>query len=79
MEVDTGAAVSLAPESVVSSLLSTTPLLPSSIILKTYTGEQIHVKGLLTVEVKYGQQVFDWRAVARVSSPTVSAVLEDQI
>ena len=52
MEVDTGAAVSLAPESVVSSLLSATPPLPSSVILKTYTGEQIHVKGSLTVEVK---------------------------
>ena len=47
MEVDTGAAVSLAPESAVASLLSTHQLLPSSVVLKTYTGEQIPVKGSL--------------------------------
>ena len=56
MEVDTGAAVSLAPESAVASLLSSTTLQPTSIILKTYTGEQIPVKGTLPVEVRYGQQ-----------------------
>ena len=44
MEVDTVAAVSLAPELAVPSLLSTT-LLPSSVILKTYTGEQIPSQG----------------------------------
>lgn len=58
MEVDTGAAVSLAPESAVTSLLSTHPLLPSSVILKTYTGEQIPVKGALKVNIKYGQQQY---------------------
>ena len=56
MEVDTGAAVSIAPESAVTSLLSSSPLLPTSIVLKTYTGEQIPVKGTLTVEVSYGQK-----------------------
>ena len=56
MEVDTGAAVSLAPESAVESLLSSSELLPSNVILKTYTGEQIPVKGSLLVDVKYGQQ-----------------------
>ena len=56
MEVDTGAAVSLAPESAIASLLSSTTLQPTSIILKTYTGEQIPVKGTLSVDVKYGQQ-----------------------
>ena len=56
MEVDTGAAVSLAPESAVESLLSSSKLFPSNIILETYTGEQIPVKGSLLVDVKYGQQ-----------------------
>ena len=56
MEVDTGAAVSLAPESAVASLLSTFSLQPTNVVLKTYTGEQIPVKGTLSVNVKYGQQ-----------------------
>ena len=56
MEVDTGAAVSLAPESAVASLLSISPLQPTNVVLKTYTGEQIPVKGTLSVDVKYGQQ-----------------------
>ena len=56
MEVDTGAAVSLAPESAVASLLSTSPLQPTNVVLKTYTGEQIPLKGTLSVDVKYGQQ-----------------------
>ena len=49
MEVETGAAVSLAPESVVAPLLSSSKLLPSTVILKTYTGERIQVKGSLQV------------------------------
>lgn len=56
MEVDTGAAVSLAPESAVESLLSASELQPSNVILKTYTGEQSPVKCSLLVDVKYGQQ-----------------------
>ena len=56
MEVDTGAAVSLAPESAVASLLTHSTLQPTGVILKTYTGEQIPVKGTMTVDVKYGQQ-----------------------
>ena len=56
VEVDMGAAVSLAPESAVASLISTAKLQPSNVILKTYTGEQIPVKGTLSVDVKYGQQ-----------------------
>ena len=56
MEVDTGAAVSLALESAVATLLSTTQLQSSNTILKTYTGEQIPVKGVMSVDVCYGQQ-----------------------
>ena len=56
MEVDSGAAVSLATETAVASLLTTTELHPSDTVLKTYTGERIPVKGVLRVDVEYGQQ-----------------------
>ena len=69
MEVDTGAAVSLAPESAVTSLLSTHQLLPSSVILKTYTGEQIPVKGALKVNVKYGQQQYTNLTLLVIAGP----------
>ena len=58
MEVDSGAAVSLATESAVASLLSSSELQPTDAVLKTYTGEQIPVKGVLKVDVEYGQQRF---------------------
>lgn len=58
MEVDTGAAVSLAPESAVEALLPSVQLQPSNVTLKTYTGETIPVKGTLSVDVNYGQQVY---------------------
>ena len=56
MEVDTGAAVSLAPESAVTSLLPSAIIQPSNVVLKTYTGEQIPVKGSMKVDVSYGEQ-----------------------
>ena len=58
MEVDTGAAVSLATESAVEALLPSVQVQPSNITLKTYTGETIPVKGTLSVDVNYGQQVY---------------------
>ena len=58
MEVDTGAAVALAPESAVAALLPSSELQPTNVVLKTYTGELIPVKGMLSVTVKYGQQTF---------------------
>ena len=56
MKVDTGAAVSLAPESAVSSLLSPSALQSTDVVLKTYTGESIPVLGFLPVTVSYGRQ-----------------------
>ena len=56
MEVDTGAAVSLAPESAVAALLPAAQLQHTNVALKMYTGELIPVKGLLSVDVRYGQQ-----------------------
>ena len=56
MEVDTSEAVSLAPESAVASLLPSAIIRPSNVVLKTYTGEQIPVKGSMNVDVSYGEQ-----------------------
>ena len=58
MEMDTGAAVSLAPESAVAPFLTSSKLLPSTVVLKTYTGERTQVKGTLQVNVEYGQQQY---------------------
>ena len=54
MDVDTGAAMSIAPESV-GDLQSSTDLEPANVVLCTYkTGEQIPVRGVLPVSVMYG-------------------------
>ena len=51
VEVDSGAAVSLATEMAVASLLTSTKLHPSNTVQKTYTGNQIPVKGVMRVDV----------------------------
>ena len=56
MEVDTGAGVSIASESMLASLLPSVKLQKTSVVLRTYTGEQIPVKGSICVDVVYGQQ-----------------------
>ena len=58
MEVDTGAGVSIAPESVLSSLQPSVSLQPSNVVLKTYTGQCIPVKGVASVDVTYNQKHF---------------------
>ena len=54
MELDTGAAVSLIPYKVFQELWPQNPpdLQPCPIVLKSYTGSQIPVKGLALVSVK---------------------------
>ena len=54
MEVETGAALSVAPESAIGALLPLTELEPTNVVLHTYTGEPIPVRGVLSVSVKYG-------------------------
>ena len=54
--VDTGAAVSLLPESVFKDLFPDTDLQPSDMVLRTYTGESISVCGECCVNVVYGNQ-----------------------
>ena len=56
MKVDTGAVVSLAPESVLANLLPST-LQPTTTVIRTYTGEIIPAKGTILVNVQYaGEQ-----------------------
>ena len=56
MELDTGAAVSIISDKTRKSLFSELKLNESSLILKTYTDEQMKVIGQLNVRVKYGDQ-----------------------
>ena len=57
MEVDTGATLSLMSYSTLSRLLPGAKLKPSAAKLRTYTGEEIKVKGVVEVKVKYGHQM----------------------
>ena len=56
MVVDTGAAVSLLPESVFKDLFPDTDLQPSDMVLRMYTGESISVCGECRINVVYGNQ-----------------------
>ena len=56
MELDTGAAVSLISLNTKNAFFPEVPLQQSRVNLRTYTGEQIEVKGEILVDVQYGQQ-----------------------
>ena len=56
MEIDTGAALSIISEETKKTVFPNEPLHDSSIILKTYTGEQIRVMGQLNLRVTYEGQ-----------------------
>lgn len=58
MEIDTGAGVSIIPESVLTTLLPELSLQRAAVRLKTFTGEVIPVKGAVTVDVTYGQKTY---------------------
>ena len=58
MEIDTGAGVSIAPESQIADLLPTLNLQTTHIRLRTYTGEHIPVKGIAQVDVTYGERQY---------------------
>ena len=55
MEVDTGAAVSLISLATKKQLFPQKELLDSTLVLTTYTGEQMVVVGRMQVEVNYGE------------------------
>lgn len=56
MEIDTGAAVSLVSETVYQKHLQHLPVQPARVVLKTYTGESVAVKGLVKVKVELNGQ-----------------------
>ena len=58
MEIDTRVAVSVVPEESLSSLLPSLEWRRTNVILRTYTGQSIPVKGSVLVSVKYKQQLF---------------------
>lgn len=59
MQVDTGASVSLIPESLYGEQLKSCPLQPAAIRLSSYTGDAIPVLGKIIVPVKHEGQ--EWR------------------
>lgn len=56
MEIDTGAAVSLVSEAVYRKHLKHLSIQPARVVLKTYTGEVVAVKGLVKVKVELNGQ-----------------------
>ena len=56
MELDTGADISIISESTYQSMFASVPMQPSSLLLKTYTGERMSVCGMLPVQVQYEDQ-----------------------
>lgn len=56
MDPDTGAEVSVLPESIYRSLFPQKQLAKSTVVLKTYTGKSIPVCGEIEVGIQYNSQ-----------------------
>ncbi|XP_021340098.1 uncharacterized protein K02A2.6-like [Mizuhopecten yessoensis] len=56
MELDTGAAVSIVSEELYKNCLTNLPLQPTSVQLKTYSGDKVELLGKVDVPVRYGNQ-----------------------
>ncbi|XP_048059455.1 uncharacterized protein K02A2.6-like [Megalobrama amblycephala] len=56
MEIDTGAAVSIVSDAVYHKTLKHVCLKPTNIVLKTYTGEPVAIRGVMDVEVELNGQ-----------------------
>ena len=63
MELDTGSALSIVPEHLYRQHLSRIPLSPTSVVLRTYSGERISPLGVIAVDVRYGDQLHSGTAV----------------
>ena len=59
MELDTGSAISTLPLETYKETFPNTPLIDTTTILKTYSGEEITPEGKLLVRVEYNNQVKD--------------------
>ena len=57
MELDTGAAVSLIPHEMYQKKFAHVPLGKTRTLLKTYTGEKVHPRGVAYVKVKKGTEM----------------------
>ena len=57
MELDTGAAVSIISSHTKDQLFSEEPLMKTSTVLTTYTGEQMTARSQILVKVRYGSQM----------------------
>ena len=53
MEIDTGAAASLVSDTVYKKTLRHLSLQPAHIVLKTYTGESVAVRGITEIRVQF--------------------------
>ena len=75
MEVDTGAFISIISESTYCKYWEkgqAPPIVPSSTNLKTYTGEQLSIKGVINVTVKYENQCHSFQlTVVKGSGPSL--------
>ena len=56
MEVDTGAAVSIVPETISQKVFPKLSPSPTNVVLQTYTGDPIPLVGKVMVHVSYGTQ-----------------------
>ena len=63
MELDTGSALSIIPDCLYRHHLSGLPLSPTSVVLKTYSGERIKPLGVISVDVEYNDQHHDGKAL----------------
>ena len=63
MELDTGSALTIIPDRLYQRHLSEQPLAPTSVILRTYSGERIKPLGAIHVEVEYNGQHHEGKAV----------------
>ena len=59
MELDTGSAISTLPLETYKETFPNTPLIDTTAILKTYSGEEIPPEGKLLVRVEYNNQIKD--------------------
>ena len=60
IELDTGSAISTIPSKTYKETFSNTPLVDTTAILKTYSGEKITPEGKLLVRMEHNNKVKDF-------------------
>ncbi|GAA6079260.1 uncharacterized protein K02A2.6-like [Tachysurus ichikawai] len=80
MEIDTGAAVSLLSDAVYSKIFINLPLKPPNVVLKTYTGESVTMKGHThTYDIKYRKSELHGNADGLSRLPLADKVKEAKV